>query len=186
MFRRSLFLLVAMPLALAISGILDSCGPLLRYDGYVCSILLRADFDASIDTPEVTASRHLVVEARAQSVCFVPPPKLINSAYAMTKCAVWKNGIDSTSFDLRLDRDLIVESDTIPANTNLLARESFARYTKFSKRASECKALTYELPFPSELLNAMGVDTNVYLLALSCRTTDNKPLSDTLPVLFRK
>jgi hypothetical protein len=184
MTRKILLLLLLLPAGLYCLNGLLSC-TLTPYDAWVCKMDLYADGKTDKDTVDILPTRYLYFTAFPQTTCGRWSIPGVSTAYANKRCANWQNGIDSGSIRLSLNRPLICDSDTIAANTNLLSRPSFTRYTRFRKTSGDCSGIVYSLQCTDELLNATLRNTGYYTMYASCNTTNGQLLSDSLTVLWR-
>lgn len=181
MLRRTSLIIFIVSFLLFILGGVYSC----TYDACVYDITFGDEGNPGRDTVVVTDTTILLVSA-VPTFCVYSPPSLLPACYATTKAPKWKNEhrLDSASFALTLDRALIVETDTLLPQSNILLSSSFSRYARFQNE-NRGNNIRYKLRMSTALIKALAADTGFYLATFSCRTVDGKAFSKVRCLQFR-
>ena len=110
---------------------------------------------------------------------------MFNSAYATTKCAEFQNQLLKNTYELTLDRPIILNNVIISPNTNLLGIASIVGLTDIEIK-EECKFVKSTIIFRQELINQIDFEIGEYVASLKCQTSDNRTFSKTRRIIFEE
>ncbi len=161
----------------------------LSYDASICDIQFTGlhsmgNFD---DEEPDTFENQIGFEILAlpsSPTCYIPPIEVFSSAVATTKCAVYQNQLLKSTYQISLDRPIILNNDTISANTDLLNLPEINSLTEITID-EECKLVTSQIIFTSELTNQIEFESGVYLVTFQCSTSDSRLFTKTRKVIFK-
>lgn len=164
---------------------LQSCD-LMKYDATICDIEFTG-INQSLSEPDyLTEKIGFVIRSvnNCPSALNLNRLNLISSCYATTKCAEWQNALLESSYELRLDRQIILENDTILPNTDLLHVEKLKVGIKISTE-NDCKFIISTIDFSDEIREKLNVETGIYNVTFNCRTTDGKEFEKQRKVILK-
>lgn len=167
---------------------INSCG-LLKYDAMICDITfaaLNSTHQENQQPDRFSDKIGFEIWSIAKSpTCYLPRIQLFNSAYATTKCAEFQNRLLQSTYELSLDRSIVLNNDTIKANTNLLAIPDILGLTDIEIN-EDCKFVTSTIIFRQELIDRMTFVLGEYVVNFNCSTSDNKTFTKTRRVIFNE
>lgn len=109
-----------------------------------------------------------------------------NSAYAFTQYCEVTNAIISDSYFLKLDRDLVFNTTTIPAGTNLVTDPSLKdHWTIESREGFKGSQLVGSILLDSAITQMIQFDTGAYELEFGLSTDDGQNLNGNLDVIYK-
>jgi hypothetical protein len=158
-----------------------------RYDATICDIdfiSINQSFDSPDDLTEEIGFE-IWSQTSCQSAFNLKNLSLFQSCYANTKCADWQNGLDISSYQLTLDRQIIFENDTLDSNTDLLKVENILSEIDITIN-EECKIVTSSIIFSRELKTKLDFEYGEYTVFFRCKTTDNREFEKELIVIFKE
>jgi hypothetical protein len=166
----------------------QSCEGFLSYKASVCDIefygLGSKRFDVQPDT--MTTDVGFVILAHPSQICHIQPAiNIISACYATTKCAKWQNEILPSSFKLSLNKQVIISTETIPANTDLFRNSHFIAGVYIAKDKSDCKNIEYTIKFSSDLLNKTIFEEGIYDVTFTCNTNDRRTFVEHRQAVFK-
>lgn len=184
---RKIIILTSLYFGLGI--LINSCG-LFEYDAKICDVRFTALNSAhllnyqDVDRFEDKIGFEIWSEA-GETSCFIPNFQLFNSAYALTKCANYNNKLLKSTYELALNRPIVVDGDTIFAYTNLLAIPSIIGATDIEIE-EDCAFVTSTIIFRQELVDRITFERGEYLVSFKCSTDDSKSFSKSRRVIFNE
>jgi hypothetical protein len=186
MLRKVLTLAILLPLATILIAISWSCDKTTYEYLYVDDIRFQASDRPAGDSAFFTDKAIFRVNATGKSECcmrYTAP--FVSTCYAKNLKIVWKNKLLASSFNLSLGRDILIDSSLVVAGSDLLAHTAFKQY-KTINELTDGNYTDFLLEINDTLLGRMQLDTLPYIATFSCTTTDNKPFSKQLAVVFKK
>ena len=184
---RKIIILTSLYFGLGI--LINSCG-LFEYDAKICDVRFTGLNSAhllnyqDVDRFEDKIGFEIWSEA-GETSCFIPNFQLFNSAYALTKCANYNNKLLKSTYELALNRPIVVDGDTIFAYTNLLAIPSIIGATDIEIE-EDCAFVTSTIVFRQELVDRITFERGEYLVSFKCSTDDSKSFSKSRRVIFNE
>lgn len=167
-------------------GVTSSC--FLKYDAFICDIEFTGlnSFGKNNDSPDVFENEigFEISSIPSSQNCYIPKLNLFNSAYATTKCAEFQNQIITSTYKLRLNRPLILNSDTIYKDTDLLSISEIKNSTKI-EIIEECKSVISTIIFNNDLSEQLEFETGIYEVVFECSTNDNRNFTKSREVIFK-
>lgn len=170
------------------AGVLtNSCG-LLQYDATICDIhfaALHTGFSDDGTEPDRfdNGIGFEIWSYGGSEHCAVPTIQLFNTAYATTKCAVFTNSLVKSTYKIFLDRPIVLDGDTIHANTDLLNIPEIYNSTSITLD-EDCKFVMSTIVFKQALVNRMTFETGEYVVTFKCATNDTRNFVKTRRVIF--
>lgn len=187
MYRKMLFLCLAMPAITLFFGVLlSSCH--WNDDEFICGITFSASGVKNKDTVLLGTPVTFRVGTTAKTICAAPvfSNPFVSSAYAFKTCINWQNNMLPTSFRLTFDRSIVLEGDTVAAGADLLSQPVFKQYASFKAQASQCASQDYDLVINDTLMQKMVFQQGVHKAHFECNTSDNKRYESQLYVVFKQ
>lgn len=128
-------------------SILQSCD-LMKYDATICDIEFTGINQSYSEPDNLTEKIGFMIRSvnNCTSSLNLDRLNLISSCYATTKCAEWQNGLLESTYEMRFDRQIILENDTILPNTDLLKVEKLKIGIKISIE-NDCKFIISTIDF---------------------------------------
>jgi hypothetical protein len=184
---RKVIILIALYFGLGV--LINSCG-LFQYDAKICDIRFTALNSThllnyqDVDRFEDKIGFEIWSD-ESKSSCYLPDFQLFNSAYALTKCANYNNKLLKSTYELSLNRPIVVNGDTIYAYTNLLAIPDILGATDI-EIDEDCNFVTSTIIFRQELVDRITFEPGQYLVSFKCSTDDSKSFSKSRRVIFNE
>lgn len=169
---------------------LHSCG-IMKYDATICDIrfaALHSTFSTDDQQPDKFGDKigFEITSIEKSPTCYVPTTfQLFNAAYATTKCAVFQNELLTSTYELYLDRPILLNNDTINANTNLLAIPAIISATTI-ELFEDCKFVSSTILFQQKLIDKITFEEGIYKVTFNCMTSDDKSFEKTREVIFKE
>ncbi len=186
MLRKTFTLLVLIPVVLLFIAIGWSCIERTIYeDVYVKDITFSCNGHVR-DTARVTTEALFDVVVEGKKECCMRSMPLVSSAYATNLQRTWKTTLLQPSFHLSFDRDIMVDSVTVPAHANLLDNPRIRQIAFWSNNDIHAPILYYALTLRDSTLVHMQLDTLPYRVSFSCTSTSGTPFSREIPVIFKR
>lgn len=166
--------------------VLNSCESFWSYETEICDISFEGT-GAHMNEPDTLIGniQFTIYSVRNTDLCFLPSISLFSEAHAMTKCAIFKNHLLTSSYSLSFDRPIFLANDTIPKNTNLLAIQLLASQILIDLD-EKCKSVESTITFSDVLTQNLIFDTGEYTGTFMCSTDDNRQFSKSRTFVFRK
>jgi len=103
----------------------------------------------------------------------------------MTTCARFQNELLKSTYELSFDRAVVLNTDTIAPNTNILANQAVLALTDIEIYV-DCKWVTSTIVFRQELIDQITFESGEYMVDFKCATNDGKTFLKTRQVVFEE
>lgn len=155
---------------------------------YICGIefypvveMVNAD-----SIPEFTDKIEFQVSStRGAPSCYLAPINFFTTAVATSINYVFQNKLIISSYELVLDKAVVLEGDTIPPNTDLLMNEIIMAQTIIDYFDDSDYAFS-NIRFNTDLVEILDFESGVYHVNFKCATDDGKEFENTTQVVFRE
>ena len=161
--------------------IVSSCDG-MKYDATHCGLQSR-ELLPGPDTFSTEIHLRYLTQTSSPS-CMITLPQLFAPAMATTKCAEFHNKIRPDTYELLLDKAVILDQDTLSAGTNLLSNPGIFSSAQVDTETG-CKFTSIDIRFPQYLVDRMSFDSTEYTVTFTCRTNDSKSFSVSRGMLVR-
>lgn len=171
-------------------GILMFTACNLSYDATICDIQfagLHSTGKLDNEEPDTFEDQigFEIMSIESSPTCYIPPIQVFSSANATTKCAEFQNQLLKSTYQISLNRPIILNNDTITPSTDLLNLPEINSLTDITINEG-CKFVTSQIIFKSELTNQIEFESGEYLVTFQCSTSDSKEFSKTRKVIFKE
>lgn len=169
-------------------GTFSSCN--LQYDATICDITftgLNSTYRTDTQQPDrfIDKIGFEIRSVRNYQTCYTPNFQFVNSANAMTTCARFQNELLKSTYELSFDRAVVLNTDTIAPNTNILANQAVLALTDIEIYV-DCKWVTSTIVFRQELIDQITFESGEYMVDFKCATNDGKTFLKTRQVVFEE
>lgn len=174
MLRKSLLLFI-IPVLYTVCVVTSGCWS--REEVKICGITLREYYNTGNDTGKVSGYFRFSVGAiSADDMCTAKAYDLfISSCYAKKPSPIWKNDLDTATFKLIFDKNIVSGIDTLFAQEDILKHPAFKKYVPVSGGVTDI--VLYEMgTLDSTATTQMVFENGVYKATFTCTTTDGKAL----------
>ncbi len=186
--RKLFFIGITFFLLTLLSTLNQSCENILSYDATICTLEftgLNPSYDNSPDKFS-TEIGFLITGSYDRSACYAPDFGLVSTCYATSKCAKWKNDLIPSSFQLLVDRPVLISGDTVKPNTDLFQNQIFKNNTAIDRNKEDCKFVQFTILFSKDLVSKIIFEPGVYNITFNCSSTDNRTFTNKRQVIFKQ
>lgn len=171
-------------------GIITFTACVSRYEAKICDIHFTGLYSIhKIDNDEPdTFEDEIGFEIRSTAnspTCYFPSIQLFNSAYATSKCAEFQNQLVAATYQISLNRPIVLAGDTIWANTNLMNVPEFVALTDVTIK-KDCDFVGSRIMFKPDLTAQLQFETGEYTVTFKCGTSDDRAFTKTRNVIFEE
>ena len=186
---RKLFYIGLTIFTLTIGSIIThSCRDVLTVEAKICSVTFTGINPSNDNSPDkfLNDIGFLVMGHRVGATCYFPTDfNFISTCYATSpKCVKWQNDFMTSSFQILLDRQVIIAGETVKPNADLFQKSMFRDKTTI-KKVEDCQFVVMTIMLTPDLVSQMTFEQGVYNVTFNCNTTDNKTFINQRQVIFK-
>jgi hypothetical protein len=168
---------------------INSCD-LLKFDMTICDIHFSSISNRYVNQEAIDTLTgeigFIITDIPSSPSCFyLPNAALFNSAMATTKCGDYQNRLITSSYELYFSQNLIIENDTIFANTNALDYPFIKNQTKITC-TENCDYIQSYIIFEDDLYNSVTFEEGSYEVSFRCTTSDDRHFNKSTSVYLKK